>query len=112
MSQISIWKLITVLGATMATLTAAHADGAADAPLYIHGTYVAQADKEKPKELSAKCAAFRQDLDANIGTILKAGCEPSLAQMSKLMDNPLGNVAMLFTQGDWTRLEMARAYLH
>lgn len=105
MSQVSIWKLITVLGATVATLTAAHADGAADAPLYIHGTYVAQADDKKPEGDPAKCAAFRQDLDANIGTILKAGCEPSLAQMSKLMDNPLGNVAMLFTQFDWTRLE-------
>ncbi len=34
MSQVSIWKLITVLGATVATLTAEHADGAADAPLY------------------------------------------------------------------------------
>ena len=25
--------------------------------------------------------------------------------MSALMDNPLGNVAMLFTQFDWTRLK-------
>ncbi len=32
--------------------------------------------------------------------MIRAGCKPSLGQMSKLMDNPLGNVAMLFTQYD------------
>jgi hypothetical protein len=99
------WKLAAVIGAIFASSTTAYAGEISDKPRYITGTYVAQANEEKPKELSAKCAAFRQDLDADIGAVLKAGCEPSLAQMSKLMDNPLGNVAMLFTQFDWTRLE-------
>ena len=54
---------------------------------------------------SAKCAAFRADADADIGVIMKAGCQPTTGQMSKLMDNPLGNVAMLFTQIDLYRLE-------
>jgi hypothetical protein len=47
-----------------------------------------------------QCAAFAADLDADVGDIIRAGCQPSTAQMSKLMDNPLGNVAMLFTQFD------------
>ena len=47
-----------------------------------------------------QCAAFAADLDADVADIIRAGCQPSTAQMSKLMDNPLGNVAMLFTQFD------------
>jgi hypothetical protein len=50
--------------------------------------------------LSEECAAFARDKDADLGDVLKAGCEPTLAQMSALMDNPLGNVAMLFNQYD------------
>jgi hypothetical protein len=52
-----------------------------------------------------KCMALKADPDADVGVVIKAGCKPSLAQMSALMDNPLGNVAMLFTQFDWTRLK-------
>ena len=58
---------------------------------------------EAPK--SAECAAFEQDIHADLGDVLRAGCEPTLAQMSALMDNPLGNVAMLFNQFDLWRLE-------
>jgi len=54
--------------------------------------------------LSDECRAFRQDPDAELGDVLRAGCEPTLAQMSALMDNPVGNVAMLFTQVDMFRL--------
>ena len=57
--------------------------------------------------LSEECRTLRADVDADIGDVMKAGCEPSLAQMSRLMDNPLGNVAMLFTQFDWFRLTNA-----
>jgi len=68
---------------------------------------VAKADAEGEQEvavMSEQCRAFAADDDANVSEIVKAGCEPTLAQMSKLMDNPVGNVAMLFTQYDWTRL--------
>ncbi len=50
---------------------------------------------------SAECLAFARDPDADVGDIIRAGCKPSISQMSALMDNPLGNVAMLFTQVDW-----------
>ena len=53
---------------------------------------------------SAVCAAFEKDANADLGEVLDAGCQPSLAQMSALMDNPVGNVAMLFTQFDLYRL--------
>jgi hypothetical protein len=70
--------------------------------------FLAQADKEpegEEKPLSPECAAFRKDPDADIGDIIRAGCQPTLGQMSALMDNPLGNVAMLFTQFDISVLE-------
>jgi hypothetical protein len=58
----------------------------------------AEGGAEEP--LSPECAEFAKDPDADLGKVLKAGCKPTLAQMSALMDNPLGNVAMLFTQFD------------
>ena len=60
------------------------------------------ADAEKAT--SPECLAMQQDIDADIGDIMRAGCEPSLAQMSKLMDNPLGNVAMWINQFDYYRM--------
>ena len=53
----------------------------------------------------AVCAAFRADRDADLGAVLKAGCEPTLSQLSALMDNPVGNVAMLWNRYDYTRME-------
>jgi hypothetical protein len=60
---------------------------------------------ESAKAQSAECLAFAKDIDADLGEVLKAGCQPTLAQMSALMDNPLGNVAMLFTQFDLYKME-------
>jgi hypothetical protein len=54
---------------------------------------------------SGECAAFAADPDADVGDIVRAGCKPTTAQMSKLMDNPLGNVAMLWNQFDYIRLK-------
>jgi hypothetical protein len=55
-------------------------------------------------EISAECRAFQADAAADLGEVMQAGCKPTLAQMSKLMDNPLGNVAMWFNQVDWMRI--------
>ncbi len=66
------------------------------------GAKEGEGEKKPPSE---KCKAFANDPDADLGDVLRAGCEPSLAQMSKLMDNPLGNVAMLFTQIDVYEME-------
>lgn len=66
------------------------------------GTAPAAAEGEG--KISDECRAFQRDPDADLGAVMKAGCEPTLAQMSALMDNPVGNVAMLFTQIDMFRL--------
>jgi hypothetical protein len=65
----------------------------------------AAAGAEPAGELSEECRAFRQDPDADLGDVLRAGCEPTVGQMSRLMDNPLGNVAMWINQVDWYRLK-------
>ncbi len=51
------------------------------------------------------CQKYRADIDADLGEVLRAGCEPTLAQMSALMDNPIGNVAMMFNQVDAYKME-------
>ena len=61
-------------------------------------------DADADKAASPECLAMQKDLNADIGDIMRAGCEPSLGQMSKLMDNPLGNVAMWINQFDWYRM--------
>jgi len=61
--------------------------------------------KEDNSENYQECAAYRADIDADLGDVLRAGCEPTLAQMSALMDNPIGNVAMMFNQVDAYRME-------
>ena len=61
-----------------------------------------EADETSGGPPSPECQAFAADPDADVGDILRAGCKPSVGQMSALMDNPLGNVAMLFTQYDWS----------
>jgi hypothetical protein len=62
-------------------------------------------DSSNENPESAHCAALAGDIDADLGEVLRAGCQPSLEQMSRLMDNPLGNVAMLFTQFDFYKME-------
>ncbi|MEA2078602.1 MAG: hypothetical protein U9P00_01860 [Pseudomonadota bacterium] len=73
--------------------------------------HLAQADSESASEntgenagenaaQSEQCLAFAKDPDADLGEVINAGCKPTLGQMSALMDNPLGNVAMWFNQYD------------
>ena len=69
---------------------------------------MAQADTnavDEDQSLSPECMEWRKDPDADIGVMLRAGCQPTIGQMSALMDNPLGNVAMLFFQFDISKLE-------
>lgn len=52
---------------------------------------------------SSKCADY-QSPDADVGDVIRAGCKPTLAQMSSLMNNPVGNVAMWWNQIDYYNL--------
>ena len=67
-------------------------------PLYLAQAETDNAAGEEPQ--SEQCLAFASDPDADLGEVLRAGCEPTLGQMSALMDNPLGNVAMWINQYD------------
>jgi hypothetical protein len=74
-------------------------------------TLVAQASSEESQAAaaaeppSAKCLEFAHDINADLGEVLKANCKPTLGQMKKLMDNPVGNVAMFINQIDYTQME-------
>jgi hypothetical protein len=73
-----------------------------DTPSIGKGWLMAHEDHEEDgPPVDPKCVKFADNPDADVGEILRAGCQPSLAQMSALMDNPLGSVAMLFTQFDF-----------
>jgi len=52
-----------------------------------------------------ECLGFAQDVNADLGEVLRAGCQPTLGQMKKLMDNPVGNVAMFLNQFDYIEME-------
>ena len=70
---------------------------------------VSAADGDEPGESqSADCAKLASDPDSSVGDILRAGCKPSTAQMSALMDNPVGNVAMWWNQVDYLGVENPR----
>ena len=69
-------------------------------------SFVAAADSSKSDDPpSADCAKFAGDPNTNVGDIIRAGCKLTLAQMSALMDNPVGNVAMWWNQLDYYGLE-------
>jgi hypothetical protein len=104
--------------ATLMVASAPHAAGRMpdshifDLPELGSPVYLAEADSEpvggteseNPAQ-SEQCLAFASDPDADLGEVINAGCKPTLGQMSALMDNPLGNVAMLFNQYDSYRLK-------
>jgi hypothetical protein len=75
-------------------------------PASVQSPYLAAAvEDEQPAgeeeaAISDQCRAFRADPDADLGKVMGAGCKPTLAQMSALMDNPLGNVVVWFNQYD------------
>jgi hypothetical protein len=96
---------ISAVVASLMMLTSAYASDSEWSISLSTESNVAQAETQKQGADPEKCKAFKDNPAEDIGIIIRAGCEPTLAQMSALMDNPLGNVAMLFTQGDWSRLE-------
>jgi hypothetical protein len=64
--------------------------------------------QEAPAEATADCAALQEDLFADLKQVVKAGCTPSQAQIAKLLDNPVGNFAMISIQYDAVQIEGAR----
>ncbi|MDB6143543.1 MAG: hypothetical protein JWP80_2587 [Pseudomonas sp.] len=51
------------------------------------------------------CHQLQQNFDIDLKEVVKAGCDPSSEQISKLMDNPVGNLVLLFNEYDYTALK-------
>lgn len=49
----------------------------------------------------ARCAELEQDLFADLKEVVKAGCTPSPAQISKLLENPVANFVSIPLQYDY-----------
>lgn len=58
-----------------------------------------------PKADPETCHRLQQDFDIDLKQVVKAGCEPSSEQIAKLMDNPVGNLVLLFNQFDYSALK-------
>jgi len=69
------------------------------------GEQLGEAQADADPATSEKCLALMQDINADMGELLGAGCKPSNAQMAKLMDNPLGSLAAFVNQFDVTQLK-------
>jgi len=57
--------------------------------------------QETPSKKPEHCAALEQDLFIDLKVVVKAGCTPSPAQISKLLDNPVGNFVAIPFQYDY-----------
>ncbi|MFJ3115937.1 hypothetical protein ACIPI6_05310 [Pseudomonas protegens] len=51
------------------------------------------------------CRQLQENFDIDLKQVVKAGCEPSTEQIAKLMDNPVGNLVLLFNQFDYTAVK-------
>jgi len=69
------------------------------ASLALVGTFACA--QETPSGKPADCAALEQDLFIDLKVVIKAGCTPSPAQISKLLENPVGNFVSIPFQYDY-----------
>ena len=61
--------------------------------------------QEPPSAKPAHCAALEQDLFIDLKEVVKAGCTPSQAQISKLLDNPVANFVAIPFQYDYVQVK-------
>jgi hypothetical protein len=66
--------------------------------------FASETTENGEQELTAECIRMQKDVNADLGKQNEMGCPPSLEQMAALMDNPVGNIAMLFTQFDFYKM--------
>ncbi len=62
-------------------------------------------DRQDGPVVSNKCAELTSRLDIDLKEVVRAGCEPSPAQLSKLMDNPVGNLVFVENEFDWIQIK-------
>jgi hypothetical protein len=80
---------------------------AAPGPALAEAPSLGSEKNEGPDRLtvSGKCAELTSRLDVDLKEVVRAGCEPSAAQLSKLMDNPVGNLVFVENEFDWIQLK-------
>src|SRR5512139_462326 len=61
--------------------------------------------QDTPSRKPSDCAALEQDLFIDLKEVVKAGCTPSPAQISKLLDNPVGNFVAIPFQYDYITIK-------
>ena len=62
-------------------------------------------ERQERATASDKCAELTSRLDIDLKEVVRAGCEPSPAQLSKLMDNPVGNLVFVENEFDWIQIK-------
>jgi len=62
-------------------------------------------NRQSQPAVSDKCRELTSRLDIDLKEVVQAGCQPSQAQISKLMDNPVGNLVVVANQFNWTQLK-------
>ena len=65
------------------------------------------AGQEQPA-VSDKCKELTSRIDIDLKEVVKAGCQPSQAQIAKMMDNPVGSLVFIANQFYWTQLKGPR----
>ncbi len=55
--------------------------------------------------ISDKCKELTSRIDIDLKEVVKAGCQPSQAQIAKMMDNPVGSLVFIANQFYWTQLK-------
>ncbi len=68
----------------------------------------AQDSQQSKPEVSDKCRELTSRVDIDLKEVVRAGCQPSQAQLSKMMDNPVGSLVFVANQFYWTQIEGPR----
>lgn len=69
------------------------------------GDKPAQQNQDQVKDI---CVELTNRLDIDLKEVVRAGCQPSQAQIAKIMDNPVGNLVLVSNQFNWTQLKGSR----
>ena len=62
-------------------------------------------DGQAREAVSDKCRELTSRIDIDLKEVVKAGCQPSQAQIAKMMDNPVGSLVFVANQFYWTQLK-------
>lgn len=62
-------------------------------------------DQQTQAQAKDRCAELTGRVDIDLKEVVRAGCQPSQAQIAKIMDNPVGNLVIVSNQFNWIQLK-------